>query len=101
MIRPLSGLCPSSRARRISASGGLSTFPRTSVGAAGCAGEGTGSQSLAGTQSPVEMECGHLGLGHVAGKLREQFVRIVPGDKVRVELSPYDLAKGRITYRER
>ena len=40
-------------------------------------------------------------MAHVAGRMRKHFIRIVPGDKVRVELSPYDLTKGRITYRER
>ncbi|MEX0978742.1 MAG: translation initiation factor IF-1, partial [Pirellulales bacterium] len=44
---------------------------------------------------------GHAVIAHVAGKMRKHFIRIVPGDRVRVELSPYDLTKGRITFRER
>ena len=63
--------------------------------------EGTVVQALANTRFRVEIEGGHLVLAHVAGKMRKHFIRIVPGDKVRVELSPYDLTKGRITYRER
>ena len=63
--------------------------------------EGTVSQALANTQFRVELDNGHEVLAHVAGKMRKHFIRIVPGDKVRVELSPYDLTKGRITYRER
>ena len=49
----------------------------------------------------VQLENGAEVLAHVAGKMRKHFIRIVPGDRVRVELSPYDLTKGRITYRER
>ena len=49
----------------------------------------------------VEIEGGHLVMAHVAGRMRKHFIRIVPGDRVRVELSPYDLTKGRIVYRER
>jgi translation initiation factor IF-1 len=49
----------------------------------------------------VQLEGGHSVIAHVAGKMRKHFIRIVPGDKVRVELSPYDLTKGRITFRER
>ena len=49
----------------------------------------------------MRLENGHTIIAHVAGRMRKHFIRIVPGDKVRVELSPYDLSKGRITYRER
>ena len=63
--------------------------------------EGTVTEALANTQFRVELENGHQVLAHVAGKMRKHFIRIVPGDKVRVELSPYDLTKGRIVYRER
>lgn len=49
----------------------------------------------------VELENGHLVLAHVSGKMRRHFIRILPGDRVRVELSPYDLNRGRITYRLR
>jgi len=47
----------------------------------------------------VELENGHRVLAHVSGKMRMNFIRILPGDKVKVELSPYDLSRGRITYR--
>jgi translation initiation factor IF-1 len=47
----------------------------------------------------VELENGHKVLAHVSGKMRMNFIRILPGDKVKVELSPYDLTRGRITYR--
>jgi translation initiation factor IF-1 len=47
----------------------------------------------------VEMENGHRVLAHVSGKMRKHFIRILPGDRVRVELSPYDLSRGRIVYR--
>lgn len=63
--------------------------------------EGTVVQALANTRFRVELETGNEVLAHVAGRMRKNFIRIVPGDKVRVELSPYDLTKGRITYRER
>jgi translation initiation factor IF-1 len=49
----------------------------------------------------VELENGHQVLAHVSGKMRKHFIRILPGDKVRVELSPYDLSRGRIVYRLR
>ena len=63
--------------------------------------EGTVTQALANTRFRVQLDRGNEVLAHVAGKMRKHFIRIVPGDKVRVELSPYDLTKGRITYRER
>ncbi|HUG66700.1 MAG: translation initiation factor IF-1 [Planctomycetes bacterium] len=63
--------------------------------------EGTVTQALANTRFRVQLDTGTLVMAHVAGKMRKNFIRIVPGDKVRVELSPYDLAKGRIVYRER
>ena len=47
----------------------------------------------------MELESGHVILAHISGKLRMNFIRILPGDKVTVELSPYDLSKGRITWR--
>jgi translation initiation factor IF-1 len=49
----------------------------------------------------VELENGHHVLGHISGKMRTNYIRIVPGDRVMVELSPYDLSKGRITFRYR
>ncbi len=63
--------------------------------------EGTVTQALANTRFRVELESGTQVLAHVAGRMRKNFIRIVPGDKVRVELSPYDLTKGRIVFRER
>ena len=63
--------------------------------------EGVVTQALANTRFRVKLEIGHEIIAHVAGRMRKHFIRIVPGDKVRVELSPYDLIKGRITYRER
>ena len=63
--------------------------------------EGVVTQALANTGFRVQLDGGHTVIAHVAGKMRKNFIRIVPGDKVRVELSPYDLTKGRITFRER
>lgn len=63
--------------------------------------EGVVTQALANTRFRVQIEGGHIVNAHVAGKMRKNFIRIVPGDKVKVELSPYDLTKGRITFRER
>ena len=63
--------------------------------------EGTVTQALANTRFRVQIEGGHEVIAHVAGRMRKFFIRIVPGDKVKVELSPYDLTKGRITFRER
>lgn len=58
-------------------------------------------EALPGAKFNVELENGHIILGHVAGKMRKHFIRLVPGDKVEVELTPYDLTKGRITFRLR
>ena len=63
--------------------------------------EGVVTEALANTRFRVQLDNGHTVIAHVAGRMRKHFIRIVPGDKVRVELSPYDLEKGRITYRER
>ena len=63
--------------------------------------EGTVTQALANTRFRVTLDSGPSIIAHVAGKMRRHFIRIVPGDRVRVELSPYDLTKGRIVYRER
>ena len=49
----------------------------------------------------VKLENGHVVLGHISGKMRMHYIKILPGDKVKIELSPYDLARGRITFRER
>ena len=63
--------------------------------------DGTILDSLPNALFNVELENGHKVLGHISGKMRTHYIRIVPGDKVTVELSPYDLTKGRITYRYR
>lgn len=56
-------------------------------------------QALANTQFKVKLDNGHEVLAHIAGKMRKNFIRILPGDIVTVEITPYDLTKGRITYR--
>jgi translation initiation factor IF-1 len=61
--------------------------------------EGTVIETLPNAMFKVELENGHTVLAHVSGKIRMHFIRILPGDKVTVELSPYDLTRGRITYR--
>ena len=61
--------------------------------------EGTVLETLPNAMFKVELENGHVVLAHVSGKIRMNFIRIFPGDKVTVELSPYDLNRGRITYR--
>lgn len=63
--------------------------------------EGTVIEPLANAMFSIELENGHRVLAHISGKLRMNFIRILPGDRVRVELSPYDLSRGRITYRMR
>lgn len=61
--------------------------------------EGTVVDALPNATFQVELQNGHKILAHVSGKLRMNYIRIVPGDKVTVEMSPYDLTKGRITWR--
>ncbi|HWP94044.1 MAG TPA: translation initiation factor IF-1 [Thermodesulfobacteriota bacterium] len=61
--------------------------------------EGKVIEALPNAMFRVEIENGHKILAYVSGKMRTHFIRILPGDKVKVELSPYDLTKGRITYR--
>lgn len=61
--------------------------------------EGKIVEPLPNAMFKVELENGHKVLAHVSGKMRMHFIRILPGDKVTVELSPYDLSRGRITYR--
>ena len=61
--------------------------------------EGTVVEALPNAQFQVELPNGHQILAHISGKLRMNFIRILPGDKVTVEISPYDLTKGRITWR--
>lgn len=61
--------------------------------------EGTVVDTLPNAMFKVELENGHEILAHVSGKIRMNYIRILPGDKVTVEMSPYDLTRGRITYR--
>lgn len=63
--------------------------------------EGKVLESLPNAQFMVELVNGHKILAHISGKLRMNFIRILPGDKVTVEISPYDLTKGRITWRSK
>lgn len=63
--------------------------------------EGKVTEPLPNAMFRVELDGGHEILAHISGKLRLNFIRILPGDRVRVELSPYDLTRGRITYRLR
>jgi translation initiation factor IF-1 len=61
--------------------------------------EGTVIEALPGTQFRVELDNGHEVLAYLSGKMRKYYIRILLGDRVRVELTPYDLTRGRITYR--
>ena len=63
--------------------------------------EGTVVESLPNTTFKVDIGNGHTILAHISGKLRMNFIRILPGDKVTMEMSPYDLTKGRITWRDK
>ena len=61
--------------------------------------DGTIIETLPNASFKVELESGHQVLAHISGKMRMHFIKILPGDKVSLELSPYDLTRGRITYR--
>ena len=63
--------------------------------------EGIVVEKLPNAMFKVELENGHQVLAHISGKLRKNFIRILPGDKVMMEMSPYDLTKGRITWRDK
>jgi translation initiation factor IF-1 len=63
--------------------------------------EGTVVETLPNAMFKVELENGHRVLAHISGKMRMHFIKILPGDKVSMELSPYDLTRGRIVYREK
>lgn len=63
--------------------------------------EGTVVEAMPNAMFKIEIQGGHQILGHISGKLRMNFIRILPGDKVTVEMSPYDLTKGRITWRSK
>lgn len=61
--------------------------------------DGTVLESLPNAMFKVELENGHVILAHISGKMRMHYIKILPGDKVTIEMTPYDLSKGRITYR--
>jgi translation initiation factor IF-1 len=63
--------------------------------------EGVVIDSLPNTTFRVQLENGHIVTAHISGRMRKNYIRILTGDKVRVELTPYDLSKGRITYRDK
>ena len=63
--------------------------------------QGTVVEALPNATFKVELQNGHIILAHISGKLRMNYIRILPGDKVTVEMSPYDLTKGRITWRSK
>ncbi|MFB3109283.1 MAG: translation initiation factor IF-1 [Candidatus Binatia bacterium] len=62
---------------------------------------GTVLETLPNAMFRVELENGHKVLAHISGKMRMHYIKILPGDKVKIELSPYDLGRGRVVYRER
>jgi translation initiation factor IF-1 len=61
--------------------------------------DGTITEALSNAMFRVELENGHEIIAHISGKMRMHYIKILPGDKVKIEMSPYDLTKGRITYR--
>ena len=63
--------------------------------------EGVVVEKLPNAMFKVELETGHIVLAHISGKLRMNFIKILPGDKVTLEMSPYDLSKGRIVWRDK
>ena len=63
--------------------------------------EGTIQKALPNAMFMVKLDNGHHVLGHISGRMRKHYIRLSPGDRVRVELSPYDLTRGRITYRSK
>ena len=62
---------------------------------------GTVIDTLPNTMFRVELENGHIVMAHISGRMRKNYIRVLTGDKVRVELTPYDLSKGRITFRDK
>ncbi|TET53213.1 MAG: translation initiation factor IF-1 [Actinobacteria bacterium] len=63
--------------------------------------EGKVIEALPNAMFKVELDNGHVILAHISGKMRKYYIRILPGDRVKIEMSPYDLERGRITYREK
>jgi len=81
-------------------SSGVISFPKIVAKEDCIESEGVVVDVLPGTMFRVKLPNGHVLLAHISGKMRKNFIRIVPGDKVRVEISPYDTSKARITFRE-
>ena len=61
--------------------------------------DGTVTQALSNAMFRVQLESGHVIIAHISGKMRQHYIKILPGDRVKVEMSPYDLTKGRISFR--
>ena len=61
--------------------------------------DGTVTEALANAMFRVQLESGHVIIAHISGKMRQHYIKILPGDRVKVEMSPYDLTKGRISFR--
>ena len=99
-LRPITliaGLGACSRVRAIQILSGGTTLPKSKEDAIVL--EGTVTEPLPNAMFRVELENGHKVLAHISGKMRMHYIRILPGDRVQVELTPYDLERGRITYR--
>ena len=63
--------------------------------------DGTITEALSNAMFRVQLESGHVIIANISGKMRMHYIKILPGDKVQIEMSPYDLSKGRITYRHK
>ena len=61
--------------------------------------DGTVTEALANAMFRVQLESGHVIIAHISGKMRQHYIKILPGDRVKVDMSPYDLTKGRISFR--
>ena len=61
--------------------------------------DGTVTEALSNAMFRVQLESGHVIIAHISGKMRQHYIKILPGDRVKVEMSPYDLSKGRISFR--
>ena len=91
---------PTARRRSsISAAAGDCYAPRRMAKEEKIEMEGEITEALPNTMFRVKLDNGHDVLGHISGKMRRHYIRILPGDRVKIELSPYDLDRGRITYR--
>jgi translation initiation factor IF-1 len=90
---------PSAAARRWGPASSAEEYPLPKPKEDAIVLEGTILESLPNAMFRVELDNGHKVLAHISGKMRMNYIRILPGDKVQVELTPYDLTRGRITYR--